>query len=176
MPDQHELLTDARQWVEPNAFTMMVPRSEALAWGHAEPTQEEVDAARARVPERYAEQVTAWEATRAFLAALDAADLPPLGKRILELHQRASDHAYAECRECDGNHGSEWPCATVRAVCTIAEVDVPDDLVYKVPVLSIPDPDNPRWPYPAGPVTWGSLFPKMTIDRAILYGLGSDDA
>lgn len=154
-----------------NEIAMLVPREEALAWGHVEPTQEEITAARDRIPARYAEQVIQWDTTRAFLAEVAAADLSPLARRVLQLHSRASDHAYAGCTECaDGDGvGVEWPCDTARVVFQHAEIDVPDVLVFETPVLPIPDPDNPRWPYPAGPVRLMDYFPFVTLNRGSTF-------
>jgi hypothetical protein len=149
-----------------STLSIRIPRSEALAWGHAEPTAEEIAAERDRVGERYAEQVTAWTETKAFLAELAAADLSPLVRDVLNLHQRTGDHDYAVCEACSGCCDSHavWPCGTARLLIRDAGIEVPDDLVFETPVLPIPDPDNPRWPFPAGPVTLGDLFPTITTN------------
>lgn len=150
-----------------NPFTFLVPRSEALAWGRVEPTADEIAAATDRAHAHYAEQVIHWAATRKFLAELEAAPLPFIARAVLDLHHRNGDRDYAECVECSGDVSTLWPCPTARIV---LDIDVPEELVFETPVAPIPDPDNPRWPYPAGPITWADLFPLAAVTgRGIRY-------
>jgi hypothetical protein len=154
-----------------STLSITAPRSEALAWGHVEPTAEEIAAERDRVGERYAEQVILWAATRKFLAEVEAADLSPLVREVLALHHRTGDRDYAGCEACSGCCGAHaaWPCGTARLLIRDAGIEVPDELVFETPVLPIPDPAHPRWPFPAGPVTLADQFPKVTVPRALLY-------
>jgi len=146
-----------------NPFTFLVPRSEALAWGRVEPTADEIAQARVAVGERYAEAVIHWAATRKFMAELDAVTLSPLASAVLDLHRRDATNGFPLCAACE--HPTYWPCTTARIVLDDVPLDVPEELVFETPVLPIPDPDNQRWPYPAGPITWADLLPIAAAPR-----------
>jgi len=141
---------------------------EDLWRGRVEPTAYEISTAIVEQEEVYEDAMRAWTATQRFLTAVGNYRWAGLAKEILELHS----NVHGSCALCTGFDGEsvEWPCSTVRVVVRSVGLVVPSEIEHDRPVKPTPDPTNPRWPFPPGPVPWFDM-PSVRVSRAgISYG------
>lgn len=155
----------AGEWCAPSTIPLPVSRESLLWGGHVEPTEDERRAAAEGLYEQYLADKAAWEETERFLARFEAWKPAGIEKEILELH--GMDRGF--CVHC-GSVGDEfdeptWPCATVRLILHNNYIDVPQRLVYIEPQSLWQDENNPRWPFPAGPVDPFLTIPLLRINR-----------
>ena len=142
---------------------------EHLLWsGLADPTPEERQAAADALYEQEVQDNANWFHTGVFLERVKAHEFDALQEAILELHHIEVRHGNASCEGCpeDDSYGPpSWPCPTVRLVLTHVGIDIPEELVHEKPAVVLQDNDNPRWPFPAGPVDSRLTIPPISVPR-----------
>jgi hypothetical protein len=143
--------------------TGMDSRERALWRGLVEPTPQERQKAADKLYEQETIDNRNWFDTGVMLEKVKALRLGPLAAAILGLHQRDERHNF--CVHCDDERVVMWPCSTARVVLHSVGIKVPDEVVYDKPKPVVQDPDNPRWPYPAGPVDDPWTFPSVSVAR-----------
>lgn len=140
-------------------------REMLLAYGHAQPTQEEREKAANALREAYADAVSRWLDTNDFLERVKEAEFTGLAKAVMQMHALSSIGDCEVCVDSWNDSHVQWPCATARLALDDAGVSLPKgDLVYKKPEPPLRDPDNPHWPYPKGPVA-RFTFPEVSVNR-----------
>lgn len=141
-------------------------RDEALWRGMVEPTPEERQAAADQLYEQEIIDNANWFQTGVMLEQVKRTHFGPLANAVLELHAREG----SRCRTCADGSGYgwglvPWPCATARVILASVDITVPDEVIYDKPDPVVQDRDNPRWPYPAGPVDTRLTLPEITVNR-----------
>lgn len=141
-------------------------RTTRLWNGTEEPTEEDIHSATEWLREEYQREMVAWQETQHLLGLVERTAFLSTSREIMALHSRTGNGHCAHCTFDEDDEFAEpsWPCETVRIILKAASIDVPDELVYEMPVEPTPDPDNPRWPFPSGPVeAFG--FPSVEVTR-----------
>ena len=147
-------------------------REDALWAGLVEPTQEERQAAADALYEQEVQDNRNWFATGVFLGRVEAHEFDDVSKAILDVHAREERHNF--CTHCDDERVVMWPCHTARIVLKFAGIDIPDEVIYDKPKLVLQDNDNPRWPFPAGPVDTRLTIPLVSVPRGgITFDMGA---
>lgn len=155
-------MVSAGGWCAPSeTFYGTRSRERDLWLGLAEPTAEEIATATRDLHERYAEDREAWERTQAFLDVHRAVRYEGLAREVLDLHALEDG---GNCRTCYADSEVAWPCTTARIALRSAGVDVPPAVLHARPEPPRPDLDNPRWPFPAGPVDEFAI-PQVSVLR-----------
>lgn len=153
-------------WCAPSETIHAMARREALWWGRATPTEEEKRVEIEKLNADFPRDMEAWAATQQFLRDLERYYLPSaagLAKAVLTRHARGTSNECVFC-ETDGQ-GVEWPCPDAYDAIRDLGLQPPDEPVYDKPVEPVPDPDNPHWPFPKGPVDPLGMFPAPTVSR-----------
>jgi hypothetical protein len=147
---------------------------ETMLWhGLVEPTQEERQKAADELYEQETLDNRNWFDTGVMLGKVEQMHFGPLAKAILALHRRDERHNF--CVQCDDERVVMWPCATVRVVLHSVGIKVPEEVIYDKPKPVVQDNDNPRWPFPAKPLTQAEIFgfPEVSTRRGgISFGGG----
>lgn len=109
--------------LEKNYVAMRISREMALIYGMVEPTPEEAaEMARNRAEYATERAEAAEEMTVAMMRLDELAD--PFARAALDLHAPNERH---ECSACwRGDEHADWPCETVDAIATVANIGLPD--------------------------------------------------
>lgn len=168
MADDQPGVVAAGGWCAPSETiyelaTGMNARERMLWRGEVEPTPEERQAA---ADELYAQEVLDnrnWFDTGVFLERLKRITFTGVAKDILDLHARTESGI---CNVCvtGWETSVQWPCSTALIVLRAWMDDIPEEFVYEKPEPVVQDPDNPRWPFPSGPVD-PFTFPEVKATR-----------
>lgn len=147
-------------------------REKALWRGLIEPTQEERQAAADALYEQEVQDNRNWFATGVFLERVKAHEFDAMQQSILDYHA-ATESGICNVCVTAWETSVAWPCHTARIVLKFASIDIPEELVYDKPEPVLQDNDNPRWPFPPGPVEVGFSMPEIRVSRGgIKFDMG----
>jgi len=147
---------------------------EHLLWsGLADPTPEERQAAADQLYEQEVQDNRNWFSTGVFLERVKAHEFDSMQQSILDYHG-ATESGICNVCVTAWETSVTWPCHTARLVLTHVGIEVPEELVYDKPEPVLQDNDNPRWPFPAGPVDTRLTFPEVGVSRGgIKFDMGA---
>lgn len=144
----HEDVEALRTGFDRNAYTFLMSRSEAIAYGLAEPTDEERAALAAEAEAtRGAREEAAARAREDAVALIGHLAEPtrPALRAVIDLHapHRSEWTSWLTCRGCPGgDEYVEWPCPTVEAIAEVCGWPCPSPFSIPVDVISVSDVDG----------------------------------
>jgi len=171
-----DAIVGAGGWCAPSGtiydLTCGPSREDALWAGLVEPTQEERQAAADALYEQEVQDNRNWFATGVFLERVKAHEFDAMQQSILDYHA-ATESGICNVCVTAWETSVAWPCHTARIVLKFAGIDIPEELVYDKPEPVLQDNDNPRWPFPPGPVEVGFSMPEIRVSRGgIKFDMG----